>query len=74
MQPAEIDGFAYLCQALTHVSVLEALLVLDPSTGKFLEYCQLRHDPRYKTTWDMPYANELRRLCQGIGMGPPPNS
>jgi hypothetical protein len=36
MQPAEIDGFAYLYQALMHVSSLEALLALNPSTGKFL--------------------------------------
>ncbi len=52
MQPAEIDGFAYLCQALMHVSGPEALLVLDPSTGKFLEHRQLRRDPHYKATWD----------------------
>jgi hypothetical protein len=38
MQPVEIDGFAYLCQALMHVSGPEALLVLNPSTGKFLEH------------------------------------
>jgi hypothetical protein len=50
------------------------LLVLDPSTGKFLEHRQLRHDPCYKTTWDMSYANELGRLCQGIGTGPSPNT
>jgi hypothetical protein len=60
MQPAEIDRFAYLCQALTHVSSPEALLVLNPFTGKFLQHCQLHHDPRYKATWDKSYANELR--------------
>jgi hypothetical protein len=48
MQPAKIDGFAYLCQALMHVSGPEALLVLNPSTGKFLEHCQLRCDPATK--------------------------
>ncbi len=32
MQPAEIDSFAYLCQALTLVGSQEALLVLNPST------------------------------------------
>ncbi len=63
MQPAEIGRFAYLCQALTHVSGPEALLVLDPSTGKFLKHCQLHHDPCYKATWDMSYTNELRQLC-----------
>jgi hypothetical protein len=60
MHPAEIDGFAYLCQALMmQMSSLQALLVLDPSTGKFLEHRQLRRDPRYKATWDMSYTNEL---------------
>jgi hypothetical protein len=59
MHPAEIDTFAYLCQALTQMSGLQALSVLNPSTGKFLKHCQLCHDPRYKATWDMPCANEL---------------
>jgi hypothetical protein len=48
MHPAEIDGFAYLCQALTQMSGLQALLVLNPSTGKFLKHCQLRCDPATK--------------------------
>jgi hypothetical protein len=52
----------------------EALLVLDTSTGEFLEHCQLRRDPRYKATWDTSYANELGRLCQGIGSGTTPKS
>ena len=69
MQLAEIDSFAYLCQALTFVDGPEALLVLDPSTGEFLKHHQLRCDPRYKATWDTSYANELGRLCQGIGSG-----
>jgi hypothetical protein len=56
------------------MSGLQALLVLDPSTGKFLEHCQLCCDPRYKATWDMSDANKLGRLCQGIGMGPSPNT
>ncbi len=48
MQPAEIDGFAYLCQTLTHVSSPEALLMLDPSAGKFVEHHQLRREPAMK--------------------------
>ena len=67
MQPAEIDSFAYLCQALMLVGSPEALLVLDPSTGEFLEHCQLCRDPRYKATWDTG-------LCQGIGLGSSPNT
>ncbi len=74
MHPAETDGFAYLCQALTQMSSLQALLVLDPSTGEFLEHCQLHRNPCYKVTWDTSYANELGWLCQGIGTGPSPNA
>jgi hypothetical protein len=73
MQLAEIDSFAYLCQALTHVGG-PALLGLDLSTGEFVEHCQLRRDPRYKATWDMSYTNELGWLCQGIGMRSSPNT
>jgi hypothetical protein len=51
----------------------EALLVLDPSTGKFLKHGHLSHDPRYKATWDMSHANELGPLCQGTGLGSSPN-
>jgi hypothetical protein len=48
MKPAEVDAFAFLCEALTLEDGfnLSALLVLDPGTGKFLEHCQLRRDPR----------------------------
>jgi hypothetical protein len=41
--------------------------VLDETTGKLLEHRQLRRHPSYKKTWDTSYANELGRLCQGIG-------
>jgi hypothetical protein len=74
MTPKEVDGFAYLCKALTKVDSPAALSVLDPATGKFLEHHQLRRDPRYKTTWDTSYANELGRLCQGIGTGAKPGT
>ncbi len=69
MQSAKTDGFAYLCQELMFVGSPEALLVLNPSTGKFLKHPQLRCDPRFKATWDMSYTNELGQLCQGIGLG-----
>jgi hypothetical protein len=59
MQPTEVSGFAGLCQALPQLDMPEALSVLDPSTGKFLEHPELRRDPCYKTTWDTSYANEL---------------
>jgi hypothetical protein len=74
MPAAEVSGFAGLCQALSQLDMPEALSVLDTSTGEFLEHRQLCRDPRYKTTWDTSYANELRRLCQGIGSGTTPTS
>jgi hypothetical protein len=74
MSPKEADGFAYLCAALEKVDSPSALFVLDPTTGDLLEHCQLHRDPQYKTTWDTSYANELGRLCQGIGSNPLPNS
>jgi len=74
MPAAEVSGFAGLCQALSQLDMPEALSVLDTSTGEFLEHRQLRRDPRYKETWDTSYANELGRLCQGIGSGTTPTS
>ena len=47
-----------------------ALPVLDHDTGKTLEHRQLRRHPKYKEIWDTSYANELGRLCQGIGSKP----
>jgi hypothetical protein len=72
MMTAETTNFAALCLALFHKDNLLALSVLDPTTGSMLEHCQLRSDPWYKTTWDTLYANELGRLCQGIGSGKAP--
>ncbi len=74
MSSKEADGFAYLCAALEKVDSPSALSLLDPTAGEFLEHCQLCRDPRYKAMWDTSYANELGRLCQGIGSGPRSNS
>ena len=41
--------------------------VLDAKTGQQLEHRQLRRHPDYKQVWDTSYADELGRLCQGIG-------
>ena len=65
MTSPEVQNFALLCRAL---------LVLDPTTGEFLEHRQLRRDPKFKPVWDKSYANELGRLCQGIGTGASPTS
>ena len=69
MLPAEVAGFAGLCQSLSMLDIPVALSVLDPSPGEFLEHCQLRRDPCYKATWDTSYANQLGCSCQGIGSG-----
>jgi hypothetical protein len=76
MKPAEVDAFAFLCEALILEDGpgLSALSVLDPATGEFLQHRQLRRDPRHKATWDTSYANELVRLCQGIGTGSTPSA
>jgi hypothetical protein len=74
MMTAETTNFAALCSALLHKDNTLALSVFDPTTGNMLEHCQLRRDPWYKTTWDTLYANELGRLCQGIGSGEAPSS
>jgi hypothetical protein len=44
-----------------------AMPVLDQDTGQSLEHKQLCRHPKHKATWDTSYANELGRLCQGIG-------
>ncbi len=38
--------------------------------GAMLEHRQLQRHPTYKKVWDKSYANELGRLCQGIGNNP----
>ena len=45
-----------------------ALPVLTES-GRELNYRQLIRDPHYADVWSTSYANELGRLCQGIGKG-----
>jgi hypothetical protein len=74
MPPMEMAGFVGLYQSLSMLNIPVALSVLDPSTGEFLEHRQPRRDPRYKASWDTSYANELGRLCQGIGSGTTPHS
>ena len=41
--------------------------VLDYTTGKSLEYRQLRKHPTLGQVWSKSYANELSCLCQGVG-------
>ena len=43
--------------------------VLDKTSGQSLQYRQLRKHPKFARIWNNSYANELCRLCQGIGNG-----
>ena len=43
--------------------------VLNSEIGETLEYCQIRHHPKYQKIWEESYYNELGSLCQGIGTG-----
>ena len=45
----------------------QAMAVMDASTGKMLNYRQLRRDPKYKIQWDKSEANEFGRLANGVG-------
>ena len=44
-----------------------AFPVLDEDTGQLMEYRQLRKNPKYATTWNTSYSNEMDHLCHGIG-------
>ena len=43
--------------------------VLDVTSGKSLQYRQLRKHPKFAHIWNTSYANELVRLFQGICKG-----
>jgi hypothetical protein len=45
----------------------QANAVLDPNTGKYLEYNQLIKHPKLKDAWNLSSANEFGRLMQGVG-------
>ena len=43
--------------------------VLGETSGKSLQYRQLRKHPKFAHIWNTSYANEFGRLCQGIKQG-----
>ena len=43
-----------------------AMSVLDETSGKLLEYRQLRKHLKLAHIWNISYANELSRLCHGV--------
>ena len=44
-----------------------AMPALDKNPGQLLQYRQLHKRPKFAHIWNTSYANELGRLCQGIG-------
>ena len=48
----------------------KAFSITHPTTGKSLEYRDLRKDPQFQPAWDLSGANEFGRLAQGIGKNP----
>ena len=50
-------------------SELEAMPFLDEESGQTLEFRQFFRHPKYRYIWSTSYANELGRLCQGVGSG-----
>ena len=46
-----------------------AMPVLYKTSRKLLQYCQLLKHLKFAHIWKNSYANELGRLCQGIGQG-----
>ena len=43
--------------------------VLDETSRQSLQYRQLHKHSKFAHIWNTSYANELGRLCQGIGQG-----
>ena len=74
-RPPEVEPVAHRTRSRTKPSEVIAAVVrdllacsvMDVDTGKMLEFRQLRKHPKYKKIWDTSYANELGRLCQGVG-------
>ena len=53
--------------ARTEDKMYQAMAVMDASTGKMLNYWQLRRNPNYKIQWKKLAANKFGRLADGIG-------
>jgi hypothetical protein len=47
--------------------VMEAMAVMDATTGKLMNYRQLMQSPKHKEVWSRSSANEFGRLAQGVG-------
>ena len=63
--PSQADKLRHPSQFLQSL----AMPVLDKTSGQSLKYRQLRKKPKFSHIRNTSYANELGRLCQGIGKG-----
>jgi len=71
MPATEVPRFAGLCQALSFLDMPDALSVLDPSTGEFLEHRQLQRDPRYKKHGTLPTPTSWEDCAKELVQEPP---
>ena len=63
--PAQASQRQYPAQFLQSLE----MPVLNETSGQSLQYRQLCKHPKFAHIWNTSYANELGRLCQGIGQG-----
>ena len=61
--PAQAAQQPYPAQFLQSL----AMLVHEKTSRQLLQYGQLRKHPKFAHIWNTYYANELGRICQGIG-------
>jgi hypothetical protein len=47
--------------------VHQAMVAMDTTTGKLLNYKQLMKDPKYKKKWSNSSANDCGRLANSVG-------
>ena len=68
---ASVNTLAQAAQRRYPAKFLQSLTmpVLDETPRQLLQYRQLRKHPKFAHIWNTSYANELGRLCQGIGQG-----
>ena len=63
--PAQAAQQQYLAKFLQSLE----MPVLDKYSMQLLQYRQLCKHPNFALIWNTSYANDLGRLCQGIGQG-----
>ena len=58
---AELEGANNLSEQALFVGA-----ILDPDTGKQMEYRDLQKHEKYKTIWTKSFTKELAQLAQGL--------